>query len=107
MKVATAAIPVVAIFFPFSSFGALPRPSCCRPSETAQSSLRAVPAVGRNVEHDAIRISKLVFGILRHVRRGAGMGLAAVRFDRPCHRLDVVDPDTEVMQPDEVFTAFV
>jgi len=64
---------------------------------TVSSLFRAVPAVGRNVEHDAIRIAELVLGIFRHMRGRAQMTLAAVHFNRLLHRIDVVDPDAEMV----------
>src|SRR4029077_3712366 len=41
------------------------------------------------------------------MRRRARMIFAAVGFNRPSHSLDVFDPDTEVMQPNELFAALV
>jgi hypothetical protein len=61
------------------------------------SLLRSIPAMSRNIENDVIWIAKLVLSILWHMRRGTGMRPAAMRFDGLLHRIDVVDPDAEVV----------
>ena len=61
----------------------------------------------RDVEDDAIGIAELVLGILGDVRRGAGMILAAVGFNRLLHRIYIIHPNAEVMQADKVLAALV
>src|SRR5262245_42341665 len=57
----------------------------------------AVPAVGRDVKHDAVGVAELVLGIDRGMAAGSRMVRAAVRLDRLLHRLDIFHPDAEVM----------
>lgn len=60
-----------------------------------------------DIEHDAIGIPKLVFGIRWRRSARARMKFSTVGFDFLLRPVDVVDPKTEVMQPDEILAALV
>src|SRR3954469_15453362 len=70
-------------------------------------SLRPIPTVGGDIEHNAVGIPKLVFGIRRGSSAWAGMKFSTVGFDFLLRPVDVVDPETEVMQPDEILAALI
>src|ERR671922_685957 len=71
------------------------------------SGLGTIPAVAGDVEDAAVWIAKLVLGIGRGVTARPRMVLAAMRFDCLFHRIDVVYPDAEMVQSDEVFATLV
>ena len=63
--------------------------------------------MSRDVEYDAVWIAELVLGIGGTVAGRPGVVLAAMRLDRLLHRIDVLYPDAEVVQADEVLAALV
>ena len=69
----------------------------------ARTPLRAGPAIMDEIEDDAVDVVKLhlVGGIVAIVRL-AHDPFAAGFFDALLRRLDIIDPDAEVMQADEV-----
>ena len=64
-------------------------------NEPPRSALGAVPAVGRDIEYDAVGVAELMFGIGRRVAGRSRVVLAAMRFDRLLHRIDVVHSNAE------------
>ena len=63
--------------------------------------------MGRDVENNTVRVAELVLGIGRGVAGWPWVILAAMGFDRSLHCLNVVYPDAEMVQSDEVFATLV
>src|SRR5262245_59415776 len=73
----------------------------------AQSGFGAVPAVSRNVEHDAVWIAELVLGTGRGDAGRPRVVLTALGLNPLLRGVDVVHPDAEVVHADEVLAPFI
>src|SRR5262245_4840972 len=73
----------------------------------AQSGFGAVPAVSRNVEHDAVWIAELVLGTGRSDAGWPRMVFTALSLNPLLRCVDIVYPDAEVVHADEVLAPFI
>src|SRR5262245_17079042 len=69
--------------------------------------LGAVPAVSRNVEHDAVWVAELVLGTGRGDAGRQRVVLTALGLNPLLRCVDIVHPDAEVVHADEVLTPLI
>src|SRR5262245_51210583 len=69
--------------------------------------LGAVPAVSRNVEHDAVWVAELVLGTGRGDAGRPRVALTALGLNPLLRCVDIVHPDAEVVHSDEVLAPLI